>query len=140
MSGMLERELPGVLAQSLHVAAELEVVSVGEGRAEVCYRVNDATANPHGMLHGGVITLMHDVAVFLAVASLLPADRHAVTCETHVSILRPANRGETIVVRGAVDRLGRTLAFLRSETFARDANGKERLIATGSLTKAVTAA
>ena len=39
-----------------------------------------------------------------------------------------------------VDRVGRTLAFMRSETFAIDAAGKERLIATGSLTKAVTAA
>lgn len=140
MSGMLERELPGVLAQPLHVAAGLEVVSVGDGRAEIRYRVNDATANPHGKLHGGIVTLMHDVAVFLAVASLLPAEKHAVTCETHVSILRPANRGETIVVRGRVDRLGRSLAFLRSETFARDAAGVERLIATGSLTKAVTSA
>lgn len=140
MSGMLDRELPGVLAQPVHVAAGLEVVSVGDGRAEIRYRVNDATANPHGMLHGGIVTLMHDVAVFLAVASVLPAEKHAVTCETHVSILRPANRGETIVVRGSVDRLGRTLAFLRSETFARDAAGAERLIATGSLTKAVTSA
>lgn len=137
---MLARELPGVVAQPLHVAAGLEVVSVGDGCAEIRYRVNDATANPHGMLHGGIIALMHDVAVFLAAASLLPADRHAVTCETHTSILRPANHGEVIVVRARVDRLGRTLAFMRCETFACDSDGKERLIATGSLTKAVTAA
>lgn len=140
MSGMLERVLPAVLAQPLHAAAGLELVSAGDGRAEIRYQVNDTTANPQGMLHGGIVTLMHDVAVFLAVATLLPADKYAVTCETHVSILRPANRGETIVVRGTVDRLGRTLAFMRSETFACDATGKERLIATGSLTKAVTAA
>lgn len=140
MSGMLERVLPAVLAQPLHAAAGLELVSAAEGRAEIRYQVNDMTANVQGMLHGGIVTLMHDVAVFLAVATLLPVERHAVTCETHVSILRPANRGETIVVRGTVDRLGRTLAFLRSETYARDATGKERLIATGSLTKAVTSA
>lgn len=42
--------------------------------------------------------------------------------------------------RAQVDRLGRKLAFMRSETYAIGADGRERLIATGSLTKAVTSA
>jgi uncharacterized protein (TIGR00369 family) len=136
---MLERERDGVLNQPVHRGAGLEIVTAAEGRCEIRYQVNDTTANPHGMLHGGIICLMHDVADFLAVASLLPADKHAVTAETHTSILRPANRGETITVRAQVDRVGKTLAFMRCETFATDASGKQRLIATGSLTKAVTA-
>ncbi|MFZ5723150.1 MAG: PaaI family thioesterase [Pseudomonadota bacterium] len=137
---MLERVRAAVLQLPLHRAADLELVSAAEGRAVIRYRVNDFTGNVQGMLHGGIVTAMHDVAVFLAVSTLLPADRHAVTCETQSSILRPANRGETIVVRAQVDRLGRTLAFMRSETWAVDGEGRERLIATGSLTKAVTPA
>jgi len=134
---MLDRELDGVLNQPIHRAAGLEIVSIVNGECEIRYQVNDTTANPHGKLHGGVMCLMHDVAGFLAVASLLSADQHASTAETHTSILRPANRGETIIVRAKVDRVGRTLAFMRSETFARGSDGKERLIATGALTKAV---
>lgn len=137
---MLDRVKDAVLRQALHAAAGLELVSADGGKAEIRYQVNDMTANVQGMLHGGIITLMHDVGVFLAVASVLPAEKHAVTAETHVSILRPANRGETIIVRATVDRVGKTLAFMRSETWARTADGSERLIATGSLTKAVVSA
>lgn len=135
--GMLQRVLPLVLETPLHRACGLEVLRAENGEAEIRYQVNDMSSNIQGMLHGGVVTAMHDVAVFCAVASLLPAEKHAVTAETHVSILRPANRGEAIVVRAKVDRLGRTLAFMRSDTFAVGADGRERLIATGSLTKAV---
>lgn len=137
---MLERVRGVVEAQPLHRAAGLEIVSAAEGRCEIRYAVNDFTANPQGMLHGGIICLMHDVADFLAVASLLPAEKHAVTADTQTTILRPATRGETIIVRAQVDRVGRTLAFMRSETFARDSEGRERLVATGTLTKAVTSA
>lgn len=137
---MLERVRDLVLELPVHRQAGLRLVSAADGRATVRYDVNEYTANVQGMLHGGYVTMMHDVAVFLAVATLLPAEKHAVTCETQSSILRPANRGETIEVRAQVDRLGRTLAFMRSETYAIDSNGKERLIATGSLTKAVTSA
>lgn len=137
---MLERVRDAVLDTPLHRAAGLEIRAAADGRAEICYPVNDMTANIQGMLHGGIVCVMHDVACFLAVASLLPAEKHAVTAETQSSILRPANRGETIIVRAQVDRVGRTLAFMRSETFARDGDGRERLIATGSLTKAVVSA
>lgn len=140
MATVLDREREHVLAQPVHRAAGLELVSAADGACEIRYQVNDTTANPHGMLHGGIVCLMHDVADFLALCSILPADKHAVTAETHTSILRPANRGETIIVRAKVDRLGKSLAFIRCETYARDADGRERLIATGSLTKAVVAA
>ena len=138
MSSMLDRVLPSVLSQPLHRAAGLEFLSAADGHAEIRYEVNENTCNPLGMLHGGVVCMMHDVADFLAVASLLPAERHAVTADTQSCMLRPANRGEKIVVRARVDRLGRTLAFIRCESFAVDVDGRERLIATGAITKAVT--
>lgn len=137
---MLERVLEPVLQTPLHIAAGLEVVRSADGAAEIRYPVNEHSSNMHGMLHGGITCVMHDVACFLAVASLLPAENHAVTCDTQVSTLRPARRGETITVRAKVDRLGRSLAFMRSESYAVDAEGRERLIATGTLTKAVTRA
>lgn len=137
---MLERVLDSVLATPVHKLAGLRVISAKNGECEIHYEVNDFTANIQGMLHGGFICLMHDIADVLAVASILPAEKHAVTADTQTSILRPANRGDTIIVRAKVDRAGKTLAFIRSESFSRGKDGSEKLIATGALTKAIVAA
>lgn len=137
---MLDRVLEQVVATPAHQAAGLRVIRAAAGECEIHYEVNEFTANMHGMLHGGFVCLMHDVADFLALASALPADKHAVTADTQTSILRPANRGDTIIVRAKVDRAGKTLAFMRCESFSRSADGTEKLIATGALTKAIVAA
>ena len=79
----------------------------------------------------------HPGACFFAAASRLPPEQHAVTIETHSSVLRAASRGEQVVIRAHVDRLGRTLAAMRAEAYAINAQQQERLIATGSVTKAI---
>lgn len=137
---MLDRVLEPVLATPAHQMAGLRLISAKNGECEIHYDVNDFTANIQGMLHGGFVCLMHDVADVLAVASVLPAEKHAVTTDTQTSILRPANRGDTIIVRAKVDRVGKTLAFIRCESFSRGQGGTEKLIATGALTKAIVAA
>ena len=53
------------------------------------------------------------------------------------SVLRAAQKGETVVLRGRADRIGRTLAAMRAEAYAVNADGEERLIATGSVTKSI---
>lgn len=137
---MLARVLDDVMATPAHRAAGLRLVRAQDGACEIHYDVNEFTANMHGKLHGGFVCLMHDVADFIALSSLLPAEKHAVTADTQTSILRPANRGDTIIVRARVDRAGRTLAFMRCESFSRSPDGTEKLIATGALTKAIVAA
>lgn len=42
----LEKARDAVLAQPLRSACELELLSADEGRSEVCFAVNDFTANP----------------------------------------------------------------------------------------------
>ena len=99
--------------------------------------MNDFTTNPQGALHGGIVYALMDVACFFAAISKLPSDQHAVTIETHSSVLRAASQGEQIIIRAHVDRLGRTLAAMRAEAYALNAQQQERLIATGSVTKAI---
>ena len=41
------------------------------------------------------------------------------------------------MLRGRADRIGRTLAAMRAEAYAVNADGEERLIATGSVTKSI---
>lgn len=127
----------GILAHPLHRACELELVSAVDGRSEVRFPVNDFTTNPQGALHGGIVYALMDVACFFAAASRLPPEQHAVTIETHSSVLRAASRDEQVVIRAHVDRLGRTLAAMRAEAYAINAQQQERLIATGSVTKAI---
>ncbi len=118
-----------ILAHPLHRACELELVSAVDGRSEVRFPVNDFTTNPQGALHGGIVYALMDVACFFAAASRLPPEQHAVTIETHSSVLRAASRGEQVVIRAHVDRLGRTLAAMRAEAYALNAQQQARLIA-----------
>jgi len=133
----IEQIKDDILAHPLHRACELELVSAVDGRSEVRFPVNDFTTNPQGALHGGIVYALMDVACFFASASKLPPEQHAVTIETHSSVLRAASRGEQVVIRAHVDRLGRTLAAMRAEAYAINAEQQERLIATGSVTKAI---
>ena len=126
-----------VLAHPLHRACELELLHAGEGTSELRFQVNDFTTNPLGALHGGVLYALMDVACFFAAVPLLDDHQAPVTVETHNSVLRAAFKGETIMLRGKADRIGRTLAAMRAEAYAVNAEGEERLIATGSVTKSI---
>ncbi len=137
MSHNLNQMKDDVLAHPLHQACELELISAADGRSEVRFPVNDFTTNPQGALHGGIVYALMDVACFFAVISKLPPEQHAVTTETHSSVLRAASKGERVIIRAHVDRLGRTLAAMRAEAYAVNAEQQERLIATGSVTKAI---
>ena len=134
----LEEVRDDVLAHPLHRDCELALTSAGDGRSEVRFAVNDFTANPMGALHGGILYALMDVACFFAVVPSLPAGQQPVTVETHNSVLRAALKGESVVIRARLDRLGRTLAAMRAEALAVNDQGEERLIATGSVTKAIT--
>lgn len=127
-----------VLAHPLHSACEMTLARAEDGHAETGFAVNDFTVNPQGILHGGIVYAMVDVSCFFALVSQLPADQHAVTAEIHCSMLRGARRGEQVLIRSRVDRLGRTLAAMRADVLVARDEG-EVLIATGSVTKAIVA-
>jgi|SRR5690554_814967 len=133
----LEQVREGILGHPLHRACDLELVHSTDGRAEIRFAVNDFAVNPAGALHGGILYAMMDVACFFAVISQLQADQHPVSVEVHSSVLRAALQGETVVIRSWVDRLGRTLAAMRCDALVVNADGSERLIGTGNVTKSI---
>lgn len=126
-------------AQPLHKACELQVLSSAEGRSEIRFAVNAFSGNVIGTLHGGVLYAMVDVAAFMALLSVIPEGQHGVTADIQVSVLRAVKVGESVHVRGRVDRVGRNLANMRAEAFVHTEAG-ERLIATGTVVKALIAA
>jgi acyl-coenzyme A thioesterase PaaI-like protein len=85
----------------------------------------------------GMLYTFFDVACFFACLTLLEADKHPVSIETHTSVLRAAFKGDRVMIRARVDRLGRTLAAMRADALAVKPDGSEKLIATGSVTKSI---
>ncbi|WP_346622757.1 PaaI family thioesterase [Blastococcus montanus] len=100
--------------------------------AGIRFPVGEAAQNPAGMLHGGVVYALLDVASFLALLPQLGADEHAVTHDVSASLLRPVRAGATVEVTATVLRRGRAVAFLRAE-----ATVDGELVATGQVTKTV---
>ncbi|MFN3712299.1 MAG: PaaI family thioesterase [Alcanivoracaceae bacterium] len=133
----LELVRDGVLGHPFHRACELALDHSADGRAEIRFAVNAFTANPQGALHGGILYAMMDVACFFAVVPLLESDQHPVSVEVHTSVLRAALQGDTVIIRSWVDRLGRTLAAMRCDALVKEADGSERLIGTGNVTKSI---
>ncbi len=127
-----------IMAIPLHQACGLELLSSEEGLSEIRFAVNEFSRNVIGTLHGGITYSMIDVAAFMALASVMPEDRHGVTVDIQVSVLRAASAGDLVHVRGRVDRVGRSLANMRAEAFVKTPEG-ERLIATGTVVKAMIA-
>ncbi|MDP2227852.1 MAG: PaaI family thioesterase [Moraxellaceae bacterium] len=125
-----------IVTHPLHVACELEVLASAEGRSEIRFAVNAFTGNVIGTLHGGILYAMADVAAFMALLSVIPDGLHGVTADIQVSVLRAAKVGEKVLVRGKVDRIGRTLANMRVEALV-DCPEGERLIGTATVVKSL---
>lgn len=102
------------------------------GEATLRLTVGEASANPAGVLHGGVVYMLCDVAAYAALLSLLEHDREAASHDIHVSVMAPAIPGEAVRFHGRVVHRGRRLVFTEAEAHAGD-----RLLATARITKTV---
>lgn len=124
-----------VLAHRFHRDCELALRERRDDGAVCSFRVNDYTANPFGVLHGGILYAMLDVAAFLAVVPQLADDEGAVSHDLHVSVLRAATSGEAVSLDATVLRHGRRIVFARVDAFDEQA----RRIASSHVTKSVIA-
>ena len=100
--------------------------------------VEERHTNPHGVMHGGVITTLMDEALGGVIATVRGAEamesaRH-VTVDMNVSFLSNARAGDEVTVEATLLKLGRSVAFGEAE--ARRKRG-EALIAKGRFTYAI---
>ena len=105
------------------------LVEVAPGAVEIVLPFRAELAQQHGYLHGGVTTAIVDSACGYAALSLLPAGVEVLTVEYKVNFLAPA-AGQVFVARGRVTKPGRTLTVCAGDVIARDADGRERPVAT----------
>ena len=104
----------------------IEVLSAGEGRAEIALAWRPELGQYAGFLHAALIGGLVDTACGFAAATQVGrvlASHYAVNC------LRPAV-GERFVARARVVKPGRTQVFTACELFA-VSGGEEKLVATG---------
>ena len=105
-------------------------VGQGDGRARCVLTLDDRHTNRHGVLHGGLVSVMLDNAMG-ATGSLAVDDSGIypmLTISMSTNFLASANVGDTLTATGWITGGGRKIKFIDGEI--RD--GDDTLIATGS--------
>ena len=119
-------------AQPFSALLGAEVVSFGDGVAELRLPIRDELRQQHGFVHGGVVSYLVDNA--LTFAGALRLGPKVVTGEYKINHLRPAVTG-TLMARARVVHAGMTQATCQCDVFVTDGN-TERLVAVAQGTVA----
>lgn len=103
------------------------------GALEIRFTTPPDALQGNGVVGGGVLAGMLDAAMAIAVLSALPFGRTCATISLNVNMLAAARPGD-LLAEAEVDRLGRSVAFVRASLF--DAE-HTRLVATASASFAI---
>jgi uncharacterized protein (TIGR00369 family) len=128
-------QLDAVESLPYHRYLGIGPITAAAGRASFELPVAEHCANAFGVLHGGILASLCDVAAYCALVSTLPADSHAATHDLHLSVMRPTSVGRRVRFEGVVVQKGRSLAFLEARALDED-----RLLATARITKSLLGA
>jgi uncharacterized protein (TIGR00369 family) len=90
--------------------------SVETGTVTITCGFDERLTQQHGLLHGGLLATLVDVACGYAALSVMPADREVLTVEFKINFLKPANTDRLIAV-GQVVQAGRTLTVCEGSVF-----------------------
>ena len=101
----------------------------GEGTADAEMPASPWLLNSAGLLGGGTLAILADIAFGLAVETQLPAAIPYTTAELSLTFVRPARPGATLTAHGQAIHVGRTVGL--SEAFLIDPRG-DTLIAHGT--------
>jgi len=104
-------------------------VRFGTGTADAEMPASGWLTNSAGVIGGGVLGIVADIAFGCAIETEMPARVPYTTAELSMSFLRPARSGGTIVASGQTIHAGRSVGL--AEAFLLDAES-ERLIAHGT--------
>jgi uncharacterized protein (TIGR00369 family) len=96
------------------LGASLEAVE--PGAVTITCAFNEHMTQQHGLMHGGVLASLADVACGYAALTMMPADREVLTVEFKINFLKPAKTDGVIAV-GQVIQSGRTLTVCDGTVF-----------------------
>ena len=90
--------------------------SVESGTVTITCAFDERLTQQHGLLHGGLLASLVDVACGYAALSVMPPDREVLTVEFKINFLKPAKTDRLIAV-GQVVQSGRTLTVCEGSVF-----------------------
>lgn len=111
----LDQMIQTALETPIHRFLGLSLISREPGIAVLEFAVGDHAATPSDTLHGGVLSLTMEPAVYVALLPLIEGDRVPTTIDFHSQPMRPVMRGETVRLVARVLRHGRRNAFCEVE-------------------------
>ena len=130
LQALARDELP---APPLTFLTGLRLVEVTDGTATCTLPASGWLCNPAGMIQGGVLAMLVDAALGMAVQTTVPAGTAIASLDLKVNLLRPAPPdGRALVARASVVHRGRTLAVAHGEVT--DAEGRPVALSTATVT------
>lgn len=102
----------GMQAFPLHRQFGFEIVEHGAGTCHARCEVGPAHLNYGGVVHGGVMYLLMDVASYCAGMTLVPDGFSVTTHDFHASIMRPTPGGVVLDLHAQVQKPGRSVYFI----------------------------
>ena len=129
---VLATRIQGVLDVPLHRWLGIRLADPADPRAGIVLPVEAPALNNAGVLHGGIVSALLDVAAYVCLLPDLAPEENAVTHDATSSLMRSVREGAAVHLRASVAHRGRTVAFLRSE-----AQAGGRLVAVGQVTKTI---
>ena len=127
---VLADRVAGVLDIALHRFLGVALLDASDPSAGIVIDVEDTSLNNAGVLHGGIVTALLDVACYLALLPDLVPGENAVTHDVSASLMRAVPRGARLQISGTLVRRGRRVVFLRAEATVDGA-----VVAAGQVTK-----
>lgn len=103
-----------------------------DGEGSLLLRVGPSIINPNEKLHGGILYAFSDVCAYLALLSLLNQNQQGVTHDLHISVMRAANLGDELKFNAKVSKLGRNIAFIKTQVYRKD-----EIISEATVTKSI---
>jgi uncharacterized protein (TIGR00369 family) len=123
-----EGELP---PPAIHYLTGIRVVAFGDGTATMQLPATGWLTSPVRTVQGGVIAMLADMAMGIAVETTAPPGTAVAGLDLKVNYLRPAlPDGRDLTARASVIHAGRTLVIARAEV--ENADAKPVALATGS--------
>jgi len=98
-------------------------------RITVAYPAMDWERNPHGVIHGGIVSTMFDTA--MGIATYAVAGGMTPTISISVSFLRPVPGKGTVLVKAAITKAGRSVLYASAEMYEEGAENTPLATAQG---------
>jgi uncharacterized protein (TIGR00369 family) len=122
-----------IAASPFHAGFGISVEHAAPGDVRLGWEARPEHRNLQGLVHGGILATLVDIAMGLAIRTVVGPSRRHVTIDLGVHYLRPARPGR-LEAAGTVVRVGSQVGF--AEGSVTDATG--RLLVRASGTYSVT--